>query len=459
MTAERRKSDPGAEPASPLLYLKFIIPSLIGAFVFLTPVTHNGKQTIVMGVLAEWMMKPLAGVLPTVVVGITVISAAAAIVYLLLNPKDWARRRPLLYAVSHVTPVWALLRTLGAVFGVMFIFQLGPQAVWGKQTGGAVFVDIGTNMVVIFLQACFLMPFLTEYGFMEFAGTLVRKAFRKLFRLPGRAAIDATASFVAAASVGLLITINQFERGYYSARESAVIATNFSVVSVPFALLIANVAGLEDIFFSWYGTVVIACLICAFVTPRLPPLSRKKDTYYEPVGRQIHELAEGDETLLQWSITQAVAKAKGAPGVGGYLRTSSRQALDVVFGVVPPTMGLALLTAMLVFHSDVFHVLSYPIRLLLELAGLPEAKMAAPGFIVGFLDQFMPAIIASNIDSQVTRFLLAGLSVGQLIYLSEVGVLILRSSLPLSFGDLAWIFALRTVLLFPVFLVAAKILT
>ena len=33
--------------------------------------------------------------------------------------------------------------------------------------------------------------------------------------------------------VGVLITLQQYERGYYTAREAATICTNFSVVSVP----------------------------------------------------------------------------------------------------------------------------------------------------------------------------------------------------------------------------------
>jgi nucleoside recognition membrane protein YjiH len=57
----------------------------------------------------------------------------------------------------------------------------------------------------------------------------------------------------------------------------------------------------------------------------------------------------------------------------------------------------------------------------------------------------------------VTSFVLAGLSVCQLIYVSEVGVIILRSSLPLSIGDLVIIFLLRTAITLPVLIVGAHI--
>lgn len=49
--------------------------------------------------------------------------------------------------------------------------------------------------------------------------------------------------------------------------------------------------------------------------------------------------------------------------------------------------------------------------------------------------------------------MLAGLSIAQLVYMAEVGVIVLRSSLPLNFWQLLVIFIVRTVILFPIFLV------
>jgi nucleoside recognition membrane protein YjiH len=63
-------------------------------------------------------------------------------------------------------------------------------------------------------------------------------------------------------------------------------------------------------------------------------------------------------------------------------------------------------------------------------------------------------LIAADIDSSLARFVLTGLSVTQLIFMAEVGVLILRSSLPLGLGDLMVIFALRTLIAFPLLTLA-----
>lgn len=434
--------------------LKFLLPSLVGIVIFLTPVDYQGKQTIVIGVITNWLRQPLAAILLEVVVLVTVVAALGSAYYLLVRP-DWKRKHPSLYAICDCTPIWFVLRATGALFGLMVYFQFGPELIWGKDTGYVVFTEIGVGTLFTLSLACFLMPFLTEFGFMEFIGGIVRKPFGWLFRLPGRSAIDATASFVAAAPVGLLITISQYESGFYSARESAAVATNFSVVSIPFALVVAGVAGLEHIFFTWYLVVIASCLICALITVRVPPLSRIPDNYYASVGKQIDEEIPKGVSNFSWSLQQATQRAARGPDVTTFLRNGWLSALDVVFGVIAPAMAIATAASILMFHTPLFEWLAYPIAMVLEWLQVPHAKAAAPGFLVGFLDQFIPALVAKPLDSEFTRFILAGLSVCQLIYMAEVGVIILRSSLPISFLQLLVMFALRTVILFPVLLLFA----
>ena len=435
------------------LLAKFAIPSLLGVLIFLTPIKSGGQQTVLIGLITDWLRKPLQPILLECVVGITLAAFAGGLYYLIAKP-DWETRRPLLYAICQVSPAWLLMRAAGASIAVMVYFKVGPELIWGEATGATVFNDIGIPLLVIFVTACMLMPFLTEFGFMEFVGTLVRKMFAFLFKLPGRSAIDATASFVSAAAVGLLITINQYERGYYTAREAGAVATNFSVVSIPFSLLIAEVAGIRHMYFSWYVTVIVACILCALITVRIPPISWLPDTYYGPTGKRIHEVAESDMPLLSWSLKAATDRARTAPGPVEFVRNGFRSLVDALFGVLGPSMAIATFASVVAFHTPIFDVLAAPIAWTLELAQLPEAKAAAPGFLIGFLDQFIPALFAKNIESELTRFVLAGLSVCQLIYMAEVGVLILRSSLPLRFWHLLVIFLLRTVILFPVLLIA-----
>lgn len=95
---------------------------------------------------------------------------------------------------------------------------------------------------------------------------------------------------------------------------------------------------------------------------------------------------------------------------------------------------------------------------LLELLQIPEATEAAQTVVVGFADMFLPAILGSGIETEMTRFIIACLSVTQLIYLSEVGALLLGSKLPINMKDLVIIFLLRTLITLPIIALIAHLL-
>ena len=71
--------------------------------------------------------------------------------------------------------------------------------------------------------------------------------------------------------------------------------------------------------------------------------------------------------------------------------------------------------------------------------------------VVGFADMFLPVILADGvITSELTLFVVATVSVVQLIYMSEVGGLLLGSKIPVNFLDLVVIFLLRTLIALPI---------
>ena len=429
--------------------LRFLIPSLAGVLIFLMPISWDGNLTIGIGIITGWV-KTLLGeqALGTVVILMALVSSLTLLGS--VARMRWIHNHKSLKELFVVSPIWLLLRLAGTVFGLVYFFQLGPQILKSEEIGGAVFVGIAINVLCVYIAACLLLPLLTDFGFMEFAGTLASPLFRRLFQLPGHAAIDAVASMVGAASIGLLITIKQFERKNYSSREACVIATNFSIVSIPFSLVIAAVAGIEAHFFAWYGCVLLVCFIAAIITPRLPPLSRKLDL-------QRPEESNSGEGLLTQAWNKSLRRAQTAPGFLEFFRRGTGNLMFFTFSVITPAMALATIAAMLTLHTPLFEWLGYPFVTLLEFAQLPDAVAAAPGLFSGILDQFMPALIAGGIDSQVTSFVLAGLSVCQLVFMSEVGVIILRSSLPLGVADLTAIFLLRTLIALPILILGAHL--
>lgn len=435
--------------------LKFLIPSSIGVLLFLFPVTYDGNTTIFLAVITSIIRTPFEQYILEIIVGVVILSAIASGYYQFSKP-DWGQRFKTLHVICHTSFPWFLTRALGACFALMVYFHVGPELIWGKNTGFTVFTEIGATIFFIITVACFLMPFLTEFGFMEFIGTMVSRPFGILFNLPGRSAIDALASFLTASNVGLLITIGQYEKGYYTTRQAAAIATNFSVVSVSFSLLIATVAGIEHLFINWYLTIFIACMICTVILVRIPPLSRINDGYFDGKISTEEDVKQGH--MFKTAIERAIRRAENAPAPFEIIKNSWYGANSVIFGVLAPSMAVGTLTIILLTNTPIFDILSTPIRLILELINFPEARSAAPGMIIGFLDQFMPAIVASSIENDLVKFVLAGLGVTQLIYMSEVGLIILRSSIPLNFIHLFIIFLLRSIISFPVLMIAGMMM-
>ena len=416
----------------------------------------DGRSTILLGVITDLVKIPLQPYALGIISSVICLSAAGAIVYR-LSGSNWEQSHQALHAFCAVTPGWFAIRLAAALLAITVYFELGPEAIWGADTGRLSFEASGPSILYILFAACFLMPFLTEFGFMEFVGTLVERPFSRLFRLPGRAAIDATASFVSASMVGMMISISQYRRGFYSAREASVIATNFSIVSIPFCLVMATVAGVEEHVFSWYGVVVLSCLICALVLCRIPPLSDIPESYFTSPPRA-RQSTDPCRPLLTKALSAAIARADAADKPSAIVRQSWHSALGLVANVLGTSMLIATSTLVLVHYTPVFDWLSYPFYLIFDSAGFAQSQLAGVAVLVGFLDVFSPVLLVRGVESEATRFVVAGVAVSQIIYMSDLGALLLRSGLPLPLPRLFLIFLLRTAIVLPIFMTAAKLL-
>jgi len=432
---------------------KFAFPSLLGILTFLTPIRVEGNWTILMGYISDTAVNYMGAAMPWIVFALVCVSATGTLwASTIGRPEEGS----LAYRLFHVAPVWIALRVAGLVMGAMTMFQWGPEMFWGAATGGTVLNDLAVNIVFIFLFAGLLMPFLTDYGLMEFIGTLLKRVFRRLFTLPGRSAIDALASWMSSAPVGVLITIQQYVSGHYTAREAAVIATNFSVVSVPFALLVAKTVGVDHRFPEYYMAVMLTGVVVAMIMPRIAPLSRFKDEPFDTLHPMRETVSSGDGSLFREAVALAARRAQSAMPLKEQFRVAFGHILDIWFGLVPAVIAVGGAGLILAEYTPVLGWVTAPLVPLLELAGLPEAAAAAPALIAGFLDMFLPALLGASIESEYTRFVVGVMSVTQLIYMSEIGILMIKCEIPLKFRHLLMVFLLRTAIGLPIVMLFAN---
>lgn len=433
---------------------KFIIPSLLGVLLFLVPIKVNGEITIGVGVLASSLLKLFGEQIPLFILIMLGTTMVLTLVTVTLKPK-LITSKPFLKSVFLVGPFGIIMRILGFSVGFMAYFQVGPEFISSRNTGGVVLYDLAPVLLTWFLFAGILLPLLVEFGLMEFFGSLLQKVMRPLFTLPGRSSIDTMASWMGAGTVGVLVTMKQYDQGYYTKREAAVIATTFSIASVAFSLVIAQVVGIGHLFIPFYLTVCAASIVAAIIMPRIPPLSRKADTFYEPVGQQIDETIPEGIPAIQWGWKQAIEKANTTKGPKRLVQDGVETVLDIWLGLIPLVMSLGAMALILAEFTPVFDILSAPLVPILEWMRIPEASGAAPTMLVGFADMFLPAVIGSGLESELTKFVVAALSLTQLVYMSEIGILILRSNIPVSFLDLLVIFIQRTIITLPIIVLIA----
>ncbi|KAA0955469.1 YjiH family protein [Sporosarcina sp. ANT_H38] len=433
---------------------KFLVPSIIGVLLFLTPVKVNGEITIGVGVLASALLKTFGDWIPQFILFLLGVSVLLTVVTITLKP-GFIMKNQFLKGVFHVGAFGIIMRFIGLAVGIMAYFEIGPEFISSRNTGGVVLYDLAPVLLTWFLFAGILLPLLVEFGLMEFVGSLVEKVMRPLFTLPGRSSIDTMASWMGAGTVGVLVTMKQYDEGYYTKREAAVIATTFSIASVAFSLVIANVVGLGHLFIEFYLTISFASVIAALIMPRIPPLSRKPDTYHEPIGQRIDESQPEGVSKLQWGWIKALEKANTAKSPKKLVQDGVETVLDIWLGLIPLVMSLGAIALIVAEYTPIFNIISYPIVPILELMQLPEAAKAAPTMLVGFADMFLPAVIASGIEAEITRFVVAALSLTQLVYMSEIGILILRSNIPVTFLELFIIFIQRTIITLPIIVLIA----
>ena len=112
----------------------------------------------------------------------------------------------------------------------------------------------------------------------------------------------------------------------------------------------------------------------------------------------------------------------------------------------------------MVNETPIFQWISYPMGLYMSMLGIEGAMEAAPAALAGFIDMFIPALITSPDAPLATRFVIGALSLVQIIYLTEVGSIIVKSNVGLDLRHLFVIFLERTVIALPLIVLAAKCL-
>ncbi|WP_119394538.1 YjiH family protein [Salinibius halmophilus] len=437
-------------------WLTFIVPSLIGIALFMTPVPFQDGNTegvtVAVKIIADALLGKLGESIGLILVSVIILSALLSLMAKL--SASVAKHIPNFFG-DLFTPswFWLVVRLVGALFAGLIYWQVGSELVISEYTGGLLLNELMPSLFAVFLFAGLLLPLLLNFGLLEFIGSLMTPIMRPIFKLPGRSAVDCTTSWLGDGTVGVLLTTKQYEQGHYSQKEAAIIATSFSLVSISFTLVIINQVGLSHMTFSMYGAIALANLVAAVIMPRIPPLSRKLNRCVD--GSPVPTEGNAQISAITAGKQAALARAAQVRNPLMELVDGLKNSAEMIFGLLPVVLAFGTIALVIAENTPVFTWLGAPFVPLLELLQIPHAQEIGATVVIGFTDMFLPAILVAELDSELTRFVIGALSVTQLIYMSEVGALLLGSKLPLKFIDIVLIFILRTLITLPVIALVA----
>lgn len=433
--------------------IKFLVFSIIGVIFFFINVDIGGVKKVPLIHMID-NLKAAIG-LPAGEVIVMVITILVLIASILGRSesapkliKDYFTKTSLFNTISYI---------LAAVFSVMVIFNIGPAFVLNEAVGASS-VKVARDVFFAIFISGFFVTFLLEYGLLEFLGTILEPVMRVVFRLPGKASVDALTSFVCSPAVGVMVTNSLYKGSVYTAREAVSITTSFSFVSLGAYAFLSGLAGCAD----YYSIIILVSLLLAFVVAaimiRIPPIGKKSDIYYNGRIQTKEEQKAKKYTMEIFKDAYAAALAKAED-------TSPRAFTDalvssLMFGckVVSYVVSLSIICLILANYTPVIGWLGIPVRPILELLRIPDAAIIAPSTLAAFVAMSLPSTLISGTGvSAAAGFYIVVLSTCQVIFFTESANAMLDSDIPVNFKDLVVIFFERTIILIPLVALATHI--
>ena len=174
------------------------------------------------------------------------------------------------------------------------------------------------------------------------------------------------------------------------------------------------------------------------------------------MGKQLSEDVPSDKSLMTHAVELSCKRAD-AFGVKTVVSGGMEVVMGMLFDLIPIVLSWGTIALIIATYTPVFDIISYPMGLFMQVLGVEEAFAVAPATLVGFTDMFIPALLIGGIESVKTKFIIGVLSLVQIIYLTEVGAIIIKSEIPLNLWKLFVLFLERTIIAIPLIVLFANI--
>ncbi|CAM3717786.1 YjiH family protein [Erysipelothrix urinaevulpis] len=433
----------------------FIGGTLLGILLVLIPFNFNGTVDTVLFYYLKLLINQFNAQLRFIIMVLMILSAVGSLYDAIVKPK-FIRNNKILKNILSTSPFYIVNRFLGALICVLVYFKIGPEFIISADTGSSMF-GLATQLSVLVPFMLLLQTFILECGAMEFLGELIGFVVKPIFKISEMGAVSIISAWVGPGNAAILATQNLFEEGYYTVKEAAIIGSQFSTSSVGWIVLVSSVFGIMDHFVPLFLVITLVGVIVAMVGVRIPPISNYPDTYVDgsttsPVVKEENV----NQSKLTYAYNQALKRADKVT-----LKNFTSKINNMLFYVMwlQPIIvcwgTLALITSI---YTPILQWISYPIELILNAANISEPAASASAIMSGFADNYLPVILGKDIVSVESRFIIAAMSILQIVFMSEIASLLTSTKVVKSFKDVLMVFIVRTFIALPFVILCVKLL-
>lgn len=410
---------------------KLFVYSAIGAFVFFFPVTYKEKNSIPLDHMVTIVRDSIPAVVPWLIFALAVYGTV----------RSFSTGA---FKESALQAVFAVLNIAGAIISFLMVIDALPWVLGDEDLVPFLWNSIATPVGLIVPIGGTFLAFLIGFGLLEFVGVLMQPIMRPLWTTPGRSAIDAVASFVGSYSLGILVTDRVYQKGGYTGREAAVIATGFSTVSAAFMVIVAKQLDLMNIWGTYFAVTLLVTFLVTAITVRIPPLRTIPDEYCAGVEPDPEKPVEGSRFKNAWR--EAMLALQRAPSLPQAIWDNLRDGVRMAAAIVPSIMSVGLIGLLLARFTPIFEWIGYLFYPFAWIVQLPEPELGGKAAAMGIAEMFLPATAVAVSDSMVLKFVIGVVAVSAIIFFSALVPCILATKIPVKLSHLVIIWFERVAL-------------
>lgn len=435
----------------------FVLPSFLGVWMFLVPFPIKGLTNTFIGHAKFFLLVFFADQLEYIVLAVCASASLLSLFARIFHPRWLTDGSRSVREALLCNDIFLLARAACLPVTLMVLFG-------STETFGSLYVfahivvrEVAAKLIMLAAVMSLTAPLLLDFGLVQFTAAFASPVMRPLFKVPGRSAVDCVASWLGSSSMAVVITAKMHSRGHYSHKEAAIMVSSFSLAGIYNIYAFAEILDMTHTFTSIVATTYISMFFLAIVLPRIWPLRSIPDEYEGGKRYAEHRMGRHGHSVLFRAIFQAKRTASHMT-FKTYVHESLMIALPMLFGTVPLMITFGTLIVVIAEMTPFADIFSLPFYTMLNAFGAAEARGIANAAVFAYIDQYIAAVYAQTLLTESARFTAICMAAVGLINLTEIGLHVVDSTVPLKMWQMTVIYFMRASLSLIIILPAAAII-